>query len=180
MRHVAKAASASSRAPSRGVRLEQTQCFRSCADVLLAIYSYHYCLAWSLHVSLCHDFLLIVASIFSMLQPRHNLLPLCTYRKQGGKCKGVDTNPTHDRCCQDLEVLVLLLLTSSSHSRLQPLQVAQPGKSNLSQPSAARADSHRPWHQTTPHINTNIFFLLGDFPGTVMSMTKSCDAHRWS
>jgi hypothetical protein len=48
-----------------------------------------------------------------------------------------------------LEVLVLLLLTSSLHSRLQPLQVVQPGKSNLVQPSAARADSHRPWYQTT-------------------------------
>ena len=115
----------------------------------------------------------------SMPQPRYNLLPWCKYRKKGGKCKGVDTNPTHDRCCQDLEVLVLLLLTLSLHSRLQPLLVAEPGKSNLSQPSAARADSHRPWHQTTPHINTNhVFFLLGDFPGTVMSMTKSCDAHR--
>ena len=119
-------------------------------------------------VAVCH-FLPIVASIFSMLQPRHNLLPLCTYRKQGGKCKGVDTNPTHDRCCQDLEVLVLLLLTSSRHSRLQPLQVAQPGKSNLSQPSAARADSHRPWHQTTPHINTNhVFFCLA------ISQVRSC------
>ena len=84
-----------------------------------------------------------------MPQPRYNLLPWCKYRKKGGKCKGVDTNPTHDRCCQDLEVLVLLLLTSSRHSRLQPLLVAQPREPNLVQPSAARADSHRPRHQTT-------------------------------
>ena len=114
-------------------------------------------------VAVCH-FLLVVASISSMLQPRHNLLPLCSYRKQGGKCKGVDTNPTDDQCCQDLEVLVLLLLTSSLHSRLQPLLVAEPGKSNLSQPSAARADLHRPWHQTTPHINTNHVFFAWRFP----------------
>ena len=103
-------------------------------------------------------------SSFRMLEPRHNLLPLCNYRKQCGKCKGVDTNPTHDRCCQDLEVLVLLLLTSLL--LYQPLLVAEPGKSNLSQPSAARADSHRPRHPAThiPQIHTNSCFFAWQFP----------------
>ena len=149
----------------------------TCLALLLDLIHFNITNVLSFVMVAVYHFLLAVASIFSMPQPRYNLLPWCKCRKQGGKCKGVDTNPTDDQCCQDLEVLVLLLLTSSLHSRLQPLQVVQPGKSNLVQPSAARADSHRPWHQTTPHINTH-FFLLGDFRGTVMSMTKSCDAHR--